>query len=73
MSAVKLNFYHNSNIEFGPNTRFHVDASKLGVIDPKAHSDEEAAFVFSALTEYFINKYYNDLKKDSKKLIKKNM
>ena len=61
-STVKLNFYHSNKLEFGPNTRYHVNTTKYGVIDPLAKSEDESAYIFSALNEYFKSKYIKDSK-----------
>lgn len=72
MSVSKLNFYHNNRVEFGNNTRFHVDTDKCSAIDPKARSEEEKVFIFMALTDYFKNNYLDKSNKDIK-ILKKNM
>lgn len=71
-SMVKLNFYHNNKVEFGTNTRFHVNTTKYGVIDPKAHNEEEVAYIFNALTSYYINSFTDKDKNIIKKELKKN-
>lgn len=63
MSQVKLNFYHNNKVEFGLNTRFHVDTSRYSTIDPEAKNNEEKENIFCALTFCFRNNYLKDYKK----------
>lgn len=67
MSTVKLNFYHNNQVEFGNNTRFHVETEKYSTINPKATTNEEKKFIFEALTTFYKNTYLN---KNDKKLTK---
>lgn len=52
-SNVKLNFYHNNGVIFGPSTRFHVNTTKYGAIDPVAHTQDEEKYIFDILTYYF--------------------
>lgn len=72
-STVKLNFYHNNNLEFGSKTRFHVSTTKYGSIDPRAHSEEEMIYIFEATTNYFKNKCLDDVKNNKKKILKPDM
>ena len=67
MSSVKLNFYHNNNVEFGNNTRFHVETDKYSTINPKAKTSEEKKYIFEALTNFYKNNFLN---KNNKKLTK---
>lgn len=73
MSVVKLNFYHNNNVEYGSTTRFHVNTTKYGVVDPVAHSEEESIYLFSTLTNYYINNLNNVETDDKQKKLTKNM
>jgi hypothetical protein len=73
MSSVKLNFYHSNRVEFGNNTRYHVDTSKYGVINPSPSNEEERMFIFLSLTNYYYNNCLVEEKDNTKKLINKNM
>lgn len=72
-STVKLHFYHANNLEFGIHTRFHVNTSKYGVIDPVACNEEETTFIFNVMTEYFIKECFNDTKNNKKNILKLDM
>ncbi len=73
LGAVKVNFYHNNKVEFGRNTRFHVNTAKNETIDPIAKTEEEKTYIFAALTNHFIEMYSDGLCKTNKTLMKKGM
>lgn len=62
-SNTRLNFYYNNKSEFGPSTRFHVETTKNGLINPRAKDEKERKYIFNTLIEYYNKKYLNTSKK----------
>lgn len=66
-TSVKLNFYHNNHVEFGPKTRFHIDTDKYSTIDPVAKTEEEKKYIFEVLTNFYLNNFSYKKSKTLKK------